>query len=86
MLSQVYCGSIFHKGGTIVQLPELFEQRMQTLLQTEYDDFIHGYQLPLRRGLRINTAKISVADFLAWFPHPLEPSPFAEHSFYLDVE
>lgn len=67
-------------------LPEPFVQRMQTLLQEGHNDFLKGYERPLRRGLRINTAKISVADFLQIFPHPLEVSPFAENSFYLDAE
>lgn len=69
-----------------MQFPELFQQRMQQLLQDEYDEFLHGYDLPLRRGLRINTTKISVSDFLDVFPHQLEISPFAENSFYLDAE
>ena len=66
--------------------PQLFEQRMQLLLQDEYDAFLRGYQNPLRRGLRVNTAKISLNDFLNIFPHTLEPSPFAQNSFYLDAE
>lgn len=69
-----------------MQFPALFEQRMQQLLQDEYADFIKGYEQPLRRGLRINTTKITVADFLAWFPHDLEAAPFANNSFYLDAE
>lgn len=69
-----------------MKLPALFEQRMQTLLQDEYSSFIGGYSLPLRRGLRINTRKISTEDFKAVFPHPLSPSPFADGSFYVDAE
>lgn len=67
-------------------LPELFEQRMRKLLQADYTTFLDGYQLPLRRGLRIHTAKISVGDFCAVFPQPLLPTPFANNSFYLDAE
>ena len=67
-------------------LPELFCQRMQSLLQDEYNDFLRGYELPLRRGLRINTAKIATDEFLGLFPHDLHPSPFAANSFYLDAE
>lgn len=69
-----------------MQLPKQFQIRMQTLLQAEYDNFIRGYERPLRRGLRVNTVKISVPDFLKLFSHPLEASPFAENSFYLDTE
>ena len=69
-----------------MNFPTLFEQRMQTLFQEDYPTFLQGYELPLRRGLRVNTAKISVDDFLAVFPHELTASPFAENSFYLDAE
>ena len=69
-----------------MNLPELFVQRMQSLLRDEYDAFIAGYSLPLRRGLRVNVNKISVDAFLALFPHTLTPSPFAEDAFYLDAE
>ena len=69
-----------------MKLPDLFQERMQTLLHNEYDNFLRGYDSPLRRGLRVNTAKMSVAEFLNIFPHPLTPAPFAENSFYLDAE
>ena len=86
MLSQHVCDSIFRKGGQTMQLPTLFIQRMQTLLREDYDAFLEGYQQPLRRGLRLNTAKMSTDVFLTQFPHVLQPSPFASDSFYLDVE
>lgn len=69
-----------------MDLPELFVKRMKSLLQDDYETFLHGYDLPLRRGLRVNTAKIATDDFLALFTHPLTPSPFANDSFYLDAE
>lgn len=69
-----------------MQLPAQFKERMQLLLQDEYAAFLEGYQNPLRRGLRINTNKITVKEFLSIFPLPLLPSPFVEHSFYLDAE
>ena len=66
--------------------PELFEKRMKILLQDDYESFLHGYDFPLRRGLRVNTAKIATDDFLSLFAHPLIPSPFAADAFYLDAE
>lgn len=86
MLSQTSCDSIFCKGGNRMQLPESFEKRMQLLLKDNFSSFLEGYTLPLRRGLRINTGKISVEEFTTIFPHPLSPSPFAANSFYLDAE
>lgn len=69
-----------------MQFPQDFEQRMKQLLGEEYPAFLDGYRLPLRRGLRVNTTKISVADFSAVFTHALCPSPFAADSFYVDED
>lgn len=69
-----------------MNLPAQFEQRMQLLLQDDFSAFMDGYQRPLRRGLRINTNKITTEVFFSLFPLPLSPSPFAEDSFYLDAE
>ncbi len=69
-----------------MQFPEEFCDRMKRLLGEEFSAFMDGYALPLRRGVRVNTHKISVSKFLQVFPHPLSPSPFAETGFYLDAE
>ena len=69
-----------------MQFPQEFEQRMQLLLGEDFSTFVDGYQLPLRRGLRVNTAKISTTDFVNTFPHALAPSPFATNTFYVDEE
>ena len=69
-----------------MQLPEEFQNRMKLLLQDEYDAFLSGYALPLRRGVRVNVRKMAVADFLPLFSHALTPSPFADTGFYLDEE
>lgn len=67
-----------------MQFPNRFEQRMRLLLQDDYESFLQGYQQPLQRGMRINTAKISTTEFTTQFPHNLIPSPFAANSYYLD--
>ena len=68
-----------------MELPSLFQQRMQTLLEDEYEAFLAAYGSPLRRGVRINTGKIKTEEFLSLFPHPLVASPFAPDSYYLDA-
>lgn len=69
-----------------MNLPSRFIQRMQLLLKEDYQTFLEGYGSPLRRGLRVNTSKITIEEFTAIFSHPLSPAPFAKHSFYLDAE
>ena len=65
-----------------MQLPQLFTERMRRCCSGhEFERFLASYELPLRRGVRVNTAKIDIARFLEAFQLPLTPSPFAEDSF-----
>ncbi len=68
-----------------MHLPQAFCERMKPLLGSEWAAFLAAYDAPLRRGLRVNTVKLSVQDFCALFPLPLSPSPFAADAFYLDT-
>jgi len=70
---------------TELSFPPLFVERMQRLMGDSADAFFDGYSLPLRRGLRVNTLFCDTDAFLARFPHPLTPSPFAAEAFYLDA-
>ncbi len=69
-----------------MQLPQEFCRRMQPLIGDAWADFLAAYDRPLRRGLRVNPHKITVADFRALFSLPLSPAPFAADSFYFDGE
>ncbi|CAM3686294.1 rRNA (cytosine-C(5)-)-methyltransferase RsmF [Enterobacter cloacae] len=53
------------------------------------DDFIAACQRPLRRSIRVNTLKISVADFLALvspYHWQLTPVPWCEEGFWIERE
>ena len=56
-----------------MNLPKEFEEKMKTLLGSEYEEYTACYDEPRHYGLRVNTAKISVEDFLKIAPWPLEP-------------
>ena len=47
-----------------MNLPKEFEEKMKTLLGSEYEEYTACYDEPRHYGLRVNTAKISVEDFL----------------------
>ncbi|MRS16129.1 16S rRNA (cytosine(1407)-C(5))-methyltransferase RsmF [Enterobacteriaceae bacterium RIT691] len=52
-----------------------------------FDDFVAACQRPLRRSLRVNTLKISVADFLqlvAPYGWQLTPVPWCEEGFWIE--
>ena len=69
-----------------MEFPIAFTNRMKQLLGEDYPAFLAGYDLPLRRGVRVNQNKMDVESFIDIFSHPLTPSPFAENNFYLDEE
>ena len=68
----------------MIKLPEKFENKMKELLQDEYDDYLQCYDEPRYYGLRVNTNKISVEDFLKIAPWPLTPVPWIPNGFYYD--
>ncbi len=54
-------------------LPHEFAQKMMQLLGAEYDAFDASYAQPALMGLRVNTLKISPADFSSKSPFMLTP-------------
>jgi len=71
-----------------VYFPDLFLSQMRDLLPdaAEFDKFIAISQQPLRRSLRVNTLKISVADFLAQvapYNWALTPIPWCSEGFWI---
>ena len=67
-----------------MNLPKVFEEKMKDLLGSEYEAYTACYDEPRHYGLRVNTAKISVEDFLKIAPWPLEPVPWIHNGFYYD--
>ena len=51
-----------------MNLPKVFEEKMKNLLGSEYEAYTACYDEPRHYGLRVNTAKISVEDFLKIAP------------------
>lgn len=72
--------------GDSMNLPEQFSKRMKNLLGTEYEDFLGCYQQEKKQGLRVNTGKISVEDFLKITPFTLTPIPWTENGFFYREE
>lgn len=69
-----------------MRLPEAFEEKMKTLLQGEYDDYLRCFEEPRHYGLRVNTNKISAEEFQRIAPWPLTPLPWIPNGFYYDGE
>lgn len=67
-----------------MKLPESFEMRMREMLGEEFEQYQTSLQQPLHHGLRVNTSKISVEDFLKLSPFHLEPVPWCPNGFYYE--
>lgn len=67
------------------QLPPLFRDKMMDLLgEEEFALFLASYDQARSFGLRVNTGKITKADFLNQSPFALEPVPWASEGFYYE--
>ncbi|BFT70576.1 RsmB/NOP family class I SAM-dependent RNA methyltransferase [Paenibacillus sp. P36] len=67
------------------QLPPLFRDKMIDLLgEDEFERFLASYDQARSYGLRVNTSKITKADFLDKSPFTLEPVPWASEGFYYE--
>lgn len=67
-----------------MHLPADFIDKMQTLLQNQAADFFNSYEQEKTNSLRVNTLKISVAQFKDLIPFPLKPVAFCPTGFYYD--
>lgn len=57
---------------------------MRSLLGSEYEKYEACLERPMHHGIRINTGKISVKDFLEINPFHLTPVPWCSNGFYYD--
>lgn len=69
-----------------MRLPEAYTAAMKELLGSEYEAYLSCFEEPKVQGLRVNTAKISVEDFLKITPFSLTPVPWTENGFYYNGE
>lgn len=69
-----------------MNLPEKYLENMKQLLNNEFDDYIRMFDQPRSFGLRVNTNKISVEDFLKISPFPLVPIPWTTNGFYYNED
>ena len=66
-----------------MQLPAEFEARMQTLLGEAYPAYRTALEEPPRRGLRVNTLKVGVEEFIKKAELPLAPTGLVPEGFLL---
>ena len=69
-----------------MDLPKKFCDEMKRILGEEYPAYLASMEDTRKYGLRVNTAKISVGDFLKISPFELTPIPYVDNGFYYDPE
>ncbi len=67
-------------------LPTEYEKRMKKLLGDEFEDYIQSLNKPNVRAFRVNTDKISLADFQKINTLSDETIPYVENGYYLNAE
>ena len=67
-------------------LPEAFLTRMKEMLGNEYEAFLESYTRPRTFGLRLNTAKISAAEFEKIVPFPVTPIPWVKNAYFYPAD
>ena len=68
-----------------MKLPIEFVTKMQNLMgEQEFELYLQSYKKPRFYGLRVNTLKISVEDFLKISPFKLTPVPWTKDGFYYE--
>lgn len=65
-------------------LPDIFEKNMKELLKDDFPLYFSCLDKPMFHGIRINTGKISVEDFMKINPFNLTPIPWCMNGFYFD--
>ena len=67
-----------------MELPVAFEEKMKEMLGPDYDNYLASFECEAHQGLRVNTSKISVEDFLKISPYALKPVPWCPNGFYYE--
>lgn len=69
-----------------MNLPSEYLNTMKEMLGEEFDSYLASFNDKRLYGLRVNTLKISVEEFLKISPFQLKPIPWIENGFYYEED
>lgn len=69
-----------------MNLPIAFEEKMKEMLGDDFGRYLASFDTDAHQGLRVNTSKISVEEFLKISPYRLTPVPWCPNGFYYEKE
>ncbi len=64
-----------------MDFPVSFTEKMQAILQDEYEDFLKGYERTRHYGLRVNRTKLTAEQFAGMCTYDLQPVPWIDNAF-----
>lgn len=67
-----------------IELPEKFVDKMKEMLGEDYINYYNSFEKDAYQGLRVNTSKLSVDDFLKLSPYSLKNVPWCKNGFYYE--
>lgn len=67
-----------------MELPIAFETKMKEMLGKDYQNYLSSFEQDAYQGLRVNTSKISVEDFLKISPYLLKQVDWCKNGFYYE--
>lgn len=68
----------------MIELNEVFLERMKSILGEKYDDFLQSLEKPSQKAIYVNENKISIDDFLKIVDFKVEQIPYEKCGFYVD--
>ena len=68
------------------KLPEEFLSEMKNSLGEDYQKYLTAMDEEPVRGLRVNTNRVDVADFIEKYGKPLEKIPFSRDGFVFESD
>ncbi|MBO5345020.1 MAG: RsmB/NOP family class I SAM-dependent RNA methyltransferase, partial [Clostridia bacterium] len=68
------------------KLPKAFLEKMKKQLGSNFDAFVSSFDEDAVRGIRVNTKRISVDDFVKNFDEKLEPISYAKDGFVFESD
>lgn len=70
----------------IMELPVTYSERMKKQLGEDYEAYLRSFEQNSKNGLRVNTAKLSPAEFEALSPFAVSRVPWVDNGYFYEGE
>lgn len=67
-----------------IDLPAAFIEKMKEMLGADYDKYLDSFEKEAYQGIRVNTAKLTTAEFEKLSPYELRPVDWCPNGFYYE--